>query len=123
METRPKILYVDDEEINLQIFELYFEDKYEIHTAEDGIQALDILDRHVDINIVVSDMRMPIMNGIEFIEKAKIKYPNVNYFILSGYELNQELRDALERNLISNYFKKPLDVDEIELAFSNAVNP
>jgi len=119
MTSKPKILYVDDEEINLQIFELYFEDKYEILTAEDGIKALDMLDRHIDINIVVSDMRMPLMNGIEFVEKAKIKYPNMNFFILSGYELNPELREALDKQLITNYFKKPLDINEIDLAFSN----
>ena len=121
MNKKPKILYVDDEEINLQIFELYFEDKFEIITAENGIKALEILDNDVDINIVVSDMRMPFMDGVEFIEKAKIRYPNTSYYILSGYELNTELQEALDRKLISRYFKKPLDIEEIESVFMNSM--
>ena len=55
MEKR-KILYVDDEEINLLLFEANLEKKYTVLTAEDGISALEILSENKDIEIVISDM-------------------------------------------------------------------
>ena len=114
MNRKPKILYVDDEFINLQLFKINFDNKYEVFTAENGITGLEVLDNNPDIVVVISDMKMPIMTGLEFIQKAKVKYPNIKYYILTGYDITDEIQEAIDAKLILNYFRKPFDINEIE---------
>lgn len=121
MDTKAKILYVDDEAINLQLFEINFRKKYNVLTAADGINGLEILDQHQDITIVVSDMRMPKMNGMEFIKQAKAKYPDKHYFILTGFEITEEIQNALQDGLILKYFRKPFNITEIDSAIQDAL--
>ena len=72
------ILYVDDEEINLFIFEQTFQDDYKVFTANSGEEGLKQLDNHAEsILVVISDMRMPNMNGVEFITQAKAKHQKI----------------------------------------------
>ncbi|MCU4174318.1 response regulator [Carboxylicivirga sp. N1Y90] len=116
-----KIMYVDDEELNLQLFKLNFNRKYEVIIAESGSAALEILEKHSDILIIISDMKMPIMTGIEFIKKAKVKYPHVKYYILTGYDITDEIQQALESNLILKYFRKPFNFNEIDNAIMSSI--
>ncbi len=115
------ILYVDDEPINLTLFELNFRKKYKIVTAESGMEGLEKLSKDDEIIVVISDMKMPGMNGIEFIKIAKEKYSRIAYFILTGFDLNDEIIDALEAKLIYKYFRKPFDMKEIDDAIVEAV--
>jgi two-component system response regulator (stage 0 sporulation protein F) len=114
MNVKPKILYVDDELINLQLFKLIFNNKYEVFSAENGLEGLKVLDNNPDIAAVVSDMKMPGMSGLEFIKESKIIYPGKSYFILTGYEITNEIQEALNMGLIINYFRKPLNKVEID---------
>jgi len=114
MEKQVNILYVDDEEINLQLFLLVFKKKFNVITAESGFEGLKRLEENKDISVVISDMKMPKMNGIEFINKAKKKYRNLSCFILTGFEITQEIAQALDEKLINRYFKKPFNSKEIE---------
>lgn len=118
---KSKILYVDDEPINLMLFQINFETTYEVFTANNAFEGLDILDKELDILVIISDMKMPGMNGIEFIKKAKEKYPNKKFYILTGYEMTDEIKEALESGLILNYFSKPFRLQEIELAIIEAI--
>lgn len=111
---RTKILYVDDEIINLELFKLHLMMKYEILTADNGIEGLDVLEQNPDLKVVISDMKMPKMDGLEFISQARNKQPNINYYILTGYEISNEIQTALDKGMILNYFKKPFDIDEID---------
>jgi two-component system response regulator (stage 0 sporulation protein F) len=122
MEDKPSILYVDDEEINLMLFEANFREKYKVITADSGKQALKLLEKISDISVVISDMRMPKMNGIEFIKKAKQKYPKLSFYILTGYDINQEISSALNNKLINNYFRKPFNIEEISGSINVSVN-
>lgn len=121
MGEKAEVLYVDDEEINLQIFELNLKTKYKIHTALSGIKAIRILESNPEISIVVSDMKMPIMNGIEFIKLAKEQYPVVVFYILTGFEITKEIQEALNAGLIQKYFRKPFNMNEMEAALSTVV--
>lgn len=116
-----KVLYVDDEPINLMLFKTMLRKKYDIITAESGFKGLEELSNNPDIRIVISDMKMPGMNGLEFIKKAKEQFPNVIFCILTGYEITDEIMLALEANLIYQYFQKPFKVVEIENAIKGAV--
>lgn len=120
--TNITLLYVDDEEINLFIFKKRLETKYNIITATSGKEGLQKLDNHSDdITVVVSDMKMPLMNGIEFISKAREKYHNIAYFILTGFDFNNEIESALDQKVIQKYFTKPLDVNMMVKAINEVV--
>ncbi len=112
--TTTKLLYLDDEPINLELFKIHFGKKYNVFLAKDGLEGLDTLKHNNDINIIFSDMKMPNMNGLEFIEKARKKYPHKRYFILTGIDVSNEIKLALNNNIISNYFKKPFNIPKIE---------
>ncbi len=114
MSGRATLLYVDDEPINLQLFALYFRRKYDVKTAESGYAGLNILNKEPTISVVMSDMKMPGMSGIEFIKEAKSTFPSVYYFILTGYDITNEIALALKDKLIIKYFRKPFNVKEIE---------
>jgi CheY-like chemotaxis protein len=114
MENNVSVLYVDDEEINLMLFRELFKNKYEVLTAESGIKALDILEKQSNIDVVISDMKMPLMNGLEFISKARQKFNAVLFFILTGYEISSEIEKALQDGLILKYFQKPFKRVEID---------
>jgi len=121
MITKPSLLYVDDEPINLKIFELSFKNRFNIITALSGFEGMDILKKNPQISIVVSDMRMPKMNGLEFIALAKKQFSNIIFFILTGYDITDEISEALNSKLINQYFRKPFNVAEIERTIIEAI--
>jgi two-component system response regulator (stage 0 sporulation protein F) len=116
------LLYVDDELINTQLFALNFEKYYNVLTVKSGVSGLQILRENPKISVVISDMKMPGMDGLEFITLAKKDFPNVIFFILTGYEINEEIEDALKNNLINRYFRKPFDIEEIESSVNEALD-
>lgn len=117
-----KILYVDDEKVNLILFEINFKEHFDVLTARDGFEGLDVLDKNQDVLVVISDMKMPGMNGLEFINKAKEKYPNKKYYILSGFDITDEIQEALDSGLIIQYFRKPIEKRKIHLAVTRDIN-
>jgi two-component system, response regulator, stage 0 sporulation protein F len=118
MEKIINILYVDDEPINLMLFKNMFKNRFNIYTTESPMSGFSILKETPDINVVISDMRMPKMNGIEFISKARDLYPHIYYFILTGYEITQEIQECLNQGLICRYLQKPFNIKEIEEAIT-----
>jgi DNA-binding NtrC family response regulator len=71
------------------------------------------LEENKQICVVVSDMKMPGMNGIEFIKTAKSNFPDLCYFILTGFDITEEISAAIKEKLIIKYFRKPFDINEI----------
>ncbi len=116
--SKSKIIYIDDEAINLDLFELYFSRKYTVITGLNGREGLALLQEHSDVKVVISDMRMPGMTGLEFVRKAREAYPQLAYFILTGFEMTAETRQALADGVIQHYFKKPYKSAEIEAAMA-----
>lgn len=115
------ILYVDDEKINLIVFEANFKNDYHVLVASSGQEGIEVLTKHPEISIVFSDMKMPGMNGIEFIEEVKKTRPEISCFILTGYSINSEIKDALDNQLIINYFQKPANFKQVISYISTTV--
>lgn len=113
------LLYVDDEPINLQLFEIHMKKHYNVYTALSGPIALRHLAEHPEINIVFSDMKMPQMDGLEFISEAQKINTDAKYYILSGYNLSPDINKALEDKTILAYFQKPFDIGKILGALQN----
>lgn len=121
MRTKPKVLYVDDELLNLELFEMTFEDEFRVISANSGVGAIKILDKENDIRAVITDMKMPGMNGLEFIEKASASKHDLPYFMLSGYSLSLETSKALNDGKIKAYFTKPFNKEEILKEVSRSI--
>jgi two-component system, response regulator YesN len=91
-----------------------------VETACDGAEALE-LSRHIMPDIIISDIRMPQMNGIAFVEQLKSFLPKSVIIFISGYSDKEYLKSAIEFKAI-RYMEKPLDPDEIILAVKEAVD-
>jgi CheY-like chemotaxis protein len=122
MNDKKKILYVDDEPINLKLFAINFTGKFQVLTASSGFEGLAMLKIHPQIQAVISDMKMPGMNGVEFIRKAKQEYPYISYYILTGFDITEEIAEALREGLINKYFRKPFNIREIETTLREALS-
>jgi two-component system response regulator (stage 0 sporulation protein F) len=121
MNRQQKILYVDDEPLNLMIFEANFKKKFHVLTTESASQGLEQLRANPDTLVVISDMKMPGMNGIEFIRLAKKEFPAITFFILTGFDISEEIAGALYERLILRYFQKPFNLREIETAIGEII--
>lgn len=117
-----KILYVDDEAINLMLFQANLEKKYDVLIAENPFTGLQLIAENKDIKIVVSDMKMPVMNGIEFILKARLLTSEIAYYILTGFEISEDIQEALNQKIIRRYFRKPFNIMEISREIENTIN-
>jgi len=122
MSEKITVLYVDDEMINLMLFKRLFKDHFYILTAESGNKGLEVLASEKEIKAVVSDMKMPNMSGLEFAVKAKNQFPDVVFFILTGFDCTPEMIEALNSKLISEYFGKPLNSAKIIGSIQEALN-
>jgi len=116
-----RILFVDDEaQILKSIRRLFMETDYEVLTAGSGIEALKVLENE-KIDIIVSDMRMPNMNGYELLSEVKKRFPYVVRIMLSGFAEERIIFDALQKNIAKLYILKPWEndilIDTIEKVF------
>lgn len=118
---KTRILYIDDEELNLQLFEINFQEEYHVITGFSGEEGLSLLESNPDIKVVISDMRMPNMNGMEFIRIANEKFKGKVFFILTGYGITEEMEKSIESGLIKNYFMKPFKIQEIRDSIEDAI--
>lgn len=116
------LLYVDDEPINLKLFTINFKNKFHVLSAGSGYEGLSLLKTNPETRIVISDMKMPGMNGIEFIRTAKKDFPHILFFILTGFDISEEIADALNERIIFKYFRKPFNIKEIELSIQEALS-
>jgi len=122
MDEKKTLLYVDDEPINLKLFALNFKNKFNVLTAESGAEGYELLKKNPHTSVVISDMKMPGMNGIEFIKLAKKDFPEISYFILTGFDITEEIADALNERLIHKYFRKPFNMKDIESSIMEILN-
>jgi len=107
--TDKKILFVDDEiQILKSLSRLFMDTDYELFTADSGKAALAILAKE-QIDLVITDMRMPVMDGFELLQKIQETHPHVLRIILSGYSEKNTILNALQKNLAKLYIMKPWD--------------
>jgi CheY-like chemotaxis protein len=103
-----RILYVDDEETNLRIFEYAFRQDYVVFLAQNGEEALDIV-RREHIDIIITDQHMPTMSGVELLKKIIPSNPRIVRMIMSGFNDVAGIVDAVNEIGINKYLQKPWD--------------
>jgi signal transduction histidine kinase len=114
------ILYVDDEESNLRIFKNTFRKEYNILTAISGYDGLEMLEKG-NIDLILTDQRMPGMSGIDFLKKAIDKFPELNRILVTAYSDYDILRDAVNELKIFQYVEKPWKEDDIKSTIDSAL--
>ncbi|MBN2898122.1 MAG: HDOD domain-containing protein [Clostridia bacterium] len=106
---KKKILFVDDEiQILKSLKRLFRNSDYDVFFASSGKTALELLEEE-EPDLVISDIRMPEMDGFEFLRYVKENYPLTLRLALSGFTDNNKIYDALESNLAKLYMFKPWD--------------
>jgi response regulator RpfG family c-di-GMP phosphodiesterase len=120
LESLKKILYVDDEKVNLELFRLNFKKEYQVLTCLSGFEGIEIV-KQEDIKVVISDLRMPGINGIEMIEEIKKIDPSIICILLTAFIEPQVMLKAINEEIVFRYITKPWKKEEvkniIELAF------
>ncbi|MBB6520336.1 HD domain-containing phosphohydrolase [Pseudoteredinibacter isoporae] len=101
------VLLVDDEPNVLRAFRRNLREEFDVHVAESGPKGLEALDSEVSFSVIVSDMQMPDMNGIEFLEKSKDVQPNAVRVMLTGNADQQTAIDAINQGNIFRFINKP----------------
>lgn len=119
MRSSISILLVDDERIMRDLLEMILaREGYSILTADDGAMACNVLENeHVDI--VVSDMKMPRMNGFELLEFIKREHPSIGVIIMTAFGDTYTVKDALLMGA-DEYITKPFKSYEISLVVERA---
>lgn len=104
-----KILFVDDEQNILKsIRRNFILSDMEVFTADSPKKAFSIIEEN-NIDIIISDVKMPEMNGIEFLTIVKEKFPDINRVILSGFVERESVLKAINTGVAFDYFTKPWD--------------
>lgn len=117
----PILLFVDDEPSILSSLQRLFRPKgFKILTAESGEAGLAILDAQ-PVDLVISDMRMPKMDGAQFLEKVREKAPETMRLLLTGYADVTSTINAINKGEIYRHISKPWDDIEILLIVKKAL--
>lgn len=115
-----KILVVDDEPANLRSLGRLFREEYEVLTAESGQQALEVLGHH-DVALLITDQRMPGMEGIELLKKTVPIRPRMVRMILTGYTDVDALVEAINCGQVYRYVTKPWNNEELRMTVKRAL--
>jgi response regulator RpfG family c-di-GMP phosphodiesterase len=121
MKSNIKILLVDDIEHNNYSIKSYFRRQYEIEFTNSGTVALDLMQKST-FDIIISDQKMPIMNGLKFLEKSIEIQPDAVRILISAHADNIVLKDAINLAKIFKFIPKPFENSELETAVGTAVN-
>ncbi|MBQ9246395.1 HD domain-containing protein [bacterium] len=116
------VLIVDDEENNLQLLKRTFRGKYNLLTAHNGVEALEVVKEHGDkIALIVSDQKMPVMEGTEFLQKVRETHPQIVKILLTGHVGTDILVSAINDCDLFQYILKPFEPEELKIAVENGV--
>jgi len=119
-EIKAKVLYVDDLQTNLVLFKATFENDYNVILAESPQKALEILKKQ-EIQVLVTDQRMPDMTGTELLEIIAREYPEVRRFLLTAYTDFETVVEAVNRGHIHGYINKPIQADNVKASINHAL--
>jgi diguanylate cyclase (GGDEF)-like protein len=120
-EERPRILCVDDEPQVLQGLSLQLGRRYEVLTALSGAEALEILRREQRISVLISDMRMPRMDGATFLARARAIVPNAARILLTGQTDLRSAIAAVNEAQVLKFLSKPCPPPELHAAVETGI--
>lgn len=122
MTEQARILFVDDEPNVLRALRrLFLDDDYEILTAPGAQEGLRILEETQPVQVVISDYRMPGIDGVEFLREVCRRWPDTVRIVLSGYADTATVVDAVNEGQIYKFIAKPWDDHDLRVTVANAL--
>jgi DNA-binding NtrC family response regulator len=119
--TQFDILVVDDEADIREVLEIALADMgHRVFLAQDGKTALDLFDRHLP-PIVITDIKMPVMDGIELLKRVKRQSPDTQMIMITGHG-DMDLTIASLKFGAADFITKPVNVDILEMAVVKAAD-
>lgn len=116
----PKIIVVDDEQSLRQVLEMVFrEEGYDVRTAFNGIQALDLLGE-APADVVLTDVRMPDMDGIELLRRLRDRDPDIGVVLMTAHSSVETARDAFKLGA-DDFIEKPFDLEELKVIIAKTI--
>ncbi|MEO9965531.1 MAG: response regulator [Reichenbachiella sp.] len=118
MADKIKLLYVDDEAANLNVFRIAFKRRYDVTTVESALEGLKLMEKD-KFDVIISDHRMPEMTGVELLEKVGQLYPDMTRIIISEYVNDEIIRNAIKNFGFNGSVGKPWDADQLTALIEN----
>ncbi len=117
---KPRILVVDDEESIREFLEIMLKKEgYEVTPAEDGQAALDLMKKKT-FDMVISDMQMPNVTGMELLKKVKEQSPDMVFMMITAFATTETAVEAMKIGAF-DYITKPFKIDEVRINIANAL--
>lgn len=117
---KPRILVVDDEESIREFLEIMLKKEgFEVTCAEDGLKAKEILAKK-SFDMVISDLQMPNVTGIELLKYVKDSYPDLVFMLITAFGTTESAVEAMKMGAY-DYLTKPFKIDEVRLNIHNAL--
>lgn len=116
-----RVLVVDDEPDNLETLAMILEDQCTVSTAADGTEALVKLKLDGEVDLVISDQRMPGMEGVELLERIKKRAPDTIRILLTAFNDVEPMMDALNQGAVYRFILKPFDATEMRAIVRDAL--
>lgn len=114
------ILIAEDEEKMRRIFEVNLSDRYQVITATNGEEAIRLL-KETEVDLVLSDLRMPVKDGIQVLKEAKALNPNLPVILITAYGTVENAVQAMKEGAY-DYLLKPVKIEEVELIIQRALS-
>lgn len=118
---KPKVIFVDDEVDMLDIYKINFKEdvksgKFDLHCFENGQQCYDYISQNssdIEIIFLLSDIKMPVMDGFSLLTKIKKDFPKIEVFMGSAFGDQANMEKAKKLGA-TDFFVKPVDLDVVE---------
>jgi serine phosphatase RsbU (regulator of sigma subunit)/FixJ family two-component response regulator len=117
-----KLMVVDDEPDNLDLLYRTFRREFQVFKAANGFDALEQLDKAGEMAVIISDQRMPKMNGTEFLSRTVERFPDTIRIVLTGYTDVEDLVEAINSGKVFKYITKPWNPDQLKIAVMQAAD-
>ena len=118
---RHNILVVDDEKLILNsIKHVLRSENYHLLTAQSGIEGLKLLKKH-NVQLVISDQKMPKMTGVEFLKQVKVLYPEILTIMLTAVDETKIAIDAINEAGVYKFILKPWENNDLKITIRRAL--
>lgn len=115
------VLYVDDDQANLDTFKRAFRFDYDVRTAISGAEGIKVVGAEPELALIVTDQRMPKMTGIEFLKEALRLNPHPQRIILTAFNDNEALLKAIQEGHVYDYVVKPWEPAALKAVCDKAI--
>ena len=120
MEDKPKLLVVDDEEIALEnLAYVLNKEGYDVVCLRSGSAALERL-KHEEFHVVVTDLRMPKVDGMEIIKRCREWHPDTQLIMITGYPTERSDAEVMDKGAY-HLVEKPFRLDEVRRTVAEAI--